>query len=312
MTAGSVNCAYGMMTMRAQSLRLDERNHVEKPLLEQLHGLGWEIIDLTDAKQKPGDTFRESFTEVVMLPVLRERLRVINPWLDDDQVEEVVKQLTASFPGRGLIENNKHALRLLLENTSVSENRQTGENSPTVRFLDFKNRDNNRFIAVCQFKVRILGTEHHIIPDVVLFVNGLPVVLIECKSPKVKDAIPEAIDQMLRYSEQRGVTGEGSAPLFYFNQFVVATCRQQAKFGTITTHSEKHFYRWADPYPRTLNDLAHGAGSPNDQQRLVAGMLDKANLLDLIRTFTLFSTNDKGQTIKIVGAISSFGRSSWP
>ena len=292
--------------MRAQSLRMDERNHVEKPLLEQLHSLGWEIIDLTDESQKPSDTFRENFTEVVMLPVLRAQLKAINPWLEDDQVEEVVKQLTASFPGTGLVENNKHVLRLLLENTSVSENRQTGENSPTVRFIDFKNRANNRFIAVCQFKVRILGTEHHIIPDVVLFVNGLPVVVIECKSPRVKDAIPEAIDQMLRYSEQRGVTGEGSPPLFYFNQFVVATCRQQAKFGTITTHSEKHFYRWTDPYPRTVNDLDHGAGSPNDQQRLVAGMMDKDNLLDLIRTFTLFSTNDKGQTIKIVGRYQQF------
>ena len=292
--------------MRARSLHMDERNHVEKPLLEQLRGLGWEIINLTDAKQKPGDTFRENFTQVVMLPVLRERLKVINPWLEDDQVEEVVRQLTASFPGGGLIENNKHVLRLLLENTSVSENRQTGEKSPTVRFIDFKNRDNNRFIAVCQFKVRILGTEHHIIPDIVLFLNGLPVVVVECKSPKVKDAIPEAIDQMRRYSEQRGVTGEGSPPLFYFNQFVVATCRQEAKFGTITTHSEKHFYRWTDPYPRTLNDLEHGTGSPNDQQRLVAGMMDKSNLLDLIRTFTLFSTNDKGQTIKIVGRYQQF------
>ena len=241
-----------------------------------------------------------------MLPVLREQLKVINPWIEDDQVEEVVKQLTASFPGTGLIENNKHVLHLLLENTSVSENRQTGENSPTVRFIDFKNCDNNRFIAVCQFKVRILGTEHHIIPDIVLFVNGLPVVLIECKSPRVKDAIPEAIDQILRYSEQRGTKGEGSAPLFYFNQFVVATCRQEAKFGTITTHIEKHFYRWADPYPRTLKDLEHGSGTPNDQQRLVAGMMDKDNLLNLIRTFTLFSTNDKGQTIKIVGRYQQF------
>ena len=197
-------------------------------------------------------------------------------------------------------------LRLLLENTSVSENQKTGEKSPTVKFVDFQNHDNNQFIAVCQFKVRILGTEHHIIPDVVLFVNGLPLVLIECKSPKVKDAIPEAIDQMMRYSEQRGARGEGSAPLFYFNQFVVATCRQQAKFGTITTHSEKHFYRWGDPYPRSLDDLDHGAGSPNDQQRLVAGMMHRDNLLDLIRTFTLFSTDGKGQTIKILGRYQQF------
>ena len=288
------------------NIKLDERNHVEKPLLDQLHGLGWDLIDLTDKRQTPGDTFRDSFTEVVMLRVLREQIRVINDWLEDDQVEEVVKRLTASFPSTGLIENNKHILRLVLENTSVSENPQTGDRSPTVRFIDFDNRGNNRFIAVCQFKVRILGTEHHIIPDVVLFVNGLPVVVIECKSPKVKDAIPEAIDQMLRYSEQRGVRAEGSAPLFYFNQFVVATCRQEAKFGTITTHSEKHFFRWADPYPRTLNDLAHSSGSPNDQQRLVAGMMDRDNLLDLIRTFTLFSTDGKGQTIKIVGRYQQF------
>lgn len=290
----------------SKHITLDERNHVEKPLLEQLDGLGWEIIDFTDRKQEPSDTFRENFTEVIMLPVLREQLKVINPWLDDDQFEEVVKQLTESFPSTGLIESNKHVLQLLLENTSVSENRQTGEKSPTVRFIDFNNHNNNRFIAVCQFKVRILGTEHHIVPDIVLFLNGLPVVIVECKSPKVKDAIFEAIDQILRYSEQRGSKGEGSAPLFYFNQFVVVTCRQEAKFGTITTHREKHFYRWADPYPRTLNDLDHGSGSPNDQQRLVAGMMDKNNLLDLIRTFTLFSNNDKGQTIKIVGRYQQF------
>jgi type I restriction enzyme, R subunit len=74
----------------AREIRLDERNHVEKPLLDQLARLHWEIIDL-DSKQ-------ESFTEVVMLPVLREQLKVINPWLKDDQVDEVVKQLTASWP----------------------------------------------------------------------------------------------------------------------------------------------------------------------------------------------------------------------
>ena len=285
-------------------IKLDERNHVEKPLLDQLAGLGWDIIDL-DNKQHPGDTLRESFTEVVMQPVLCEQLKKINDWMDDDQIDEVVKQLT-SFSSTGLIENNAYVLNMLLENTSVSENRCTGEKSPTVRFVDFKHPGNNRFTAVCQFKVRILGTEHHIIPDIVLFLNGLPVVVIECKSPKVKEPVAEAIDQMLRYSEQRGAKGEGCSRLFYFNQFVVATCRQEAKFGTITTHSEKQFFRWADPYPRTVDELTHEGTSPNDQQRLVAGMLDQRNLLDLIRTFTLFSTNDKGETLKIVGRYQQF------
>jgi type I restriction enzyme, R subunit len=289
----------------AQSIRLDERNHVEKPLLDQLAGLGWEIIDL-DPKQHPSDSYRSSFTDVVMLPVLKQQLKVLQSWMEDDQVEEAAKQLTANFPSSNLLQNNQHFYRLLMENTSVTENRKTGEKSPTVRFVDFQNPQNNRFIAVCQFKVRILGTEHHIIPDIVLFLNGLPIVVIEAKSPKVKEPIPEAIEQLLRYSEQRGSRGEGSAQLFYYNQFVVTTCRQQAKFGTITTHNENNFYRWSDPYPLTLDDLDHGDSSPNDQQRLVAGMLDRRNLLDIISTFTLFSSNSKGELIKIVGRYQQF------
>ncbi len=69
-------------------IKIDERNHVEKPLLDQLAGLGWEIIDL-EMKQQPAQSFRDSFTEVVMLPVLRHQLKVINPWLEDDQVGQL-------------------------------------------------------------------------------------------------------------------------------------------------------------------------------------------------------------------------------
>ena len=101
--------------MTAQPLRIDERNHVEKPLLAQLAGLGWEIVDL-DRKQRPADSFR-----------------VINPRLDEDQVEEAARRLIAGFPGTGLLENNRYVFDLLLSNTSVSESRRAGERSPTVR-----------------------------------------------------------------------------------------------------------------------------------------------------------------------------------
>lgn len=288
-----------------EQIKLDERHHVEKPLLDQLHAMGWEILDL-DSKQHPRDTHRESFTEVVMLPVLRERLKTIQPWLEDDQIEDAIRQITTGFSSSDLLKNNQQVFEFLLGGVHADRNRQTGEASPTVRFVDFETPANNRFIAVCQFKVRVLGTERHIIPDIVLFLNGLPVVVIEAKSPKVKEPIPEAIDQLLRYSEQRGAKGEGSPLLFFYNLFLVVTCRQEAKFGTITTRTEKHFYRWSDPFPRTLDDLAHGASSPNDQQRLVAGMLDHQNLLDILRTFTLFSTNDKGEMIKVVGRYQQF------
>lgn len=289
-----------------QALRLDEKNHVEEPFLNQLEGLGWTVMRLEMHQQTPEQSFRQNFGQVILRPKLEEVLRRINPFLRDDQVNEVAQRIT-TFPQRSLIENNQYVLNLLLENTSVSVNHLTGEPSPTVRYIDFKNLENNSFIAISQFKVRIPGTDHHIIPDITLFLNGLPIVVIECKSPRVKDSIAEAIDQLMRYSQQRGEGAEGNQELFYYNQFTVVTDRQQAKFGTITTHIEKHFFRWIDPYPFTLADLQTSGGtSPNDQQRLVAGMCHKPNFLNLIETFTLFSTNEKGETIKIVARYQQF------
>lgn len=286
------------------TLKLDEYSHVEKPFLEQLAGLGWEVLEL-QMQQQPEQSFRTSFSEVVLKPKLREALVKINPFLTDAQVDELERKIT-TFQKNSLLENNQQVLHYLLENTTVSKNEQTGELSPTVRFIDFENLENNSFTAISQFKVVVTGTDHHIIPDMVLFVNGLPLVVVEAKSSKVKEPIPEAIDQLKRYSEQRGDTGEGNKELFFYNQILVTTCRTEAKFGTITTQIEKHFYRWTDPYPKTLNDLAHGQSSPNDQQRLVAGMLDPRNLLDIVRVFTVFKTDDKGRKIKVVGRYQQF------
>ena len=75
-------------------------------------------------------------------------------------IEEAARRLSAGLPGAGLLENNRYVLDLLLEGTSTGENRRTGEKSPTVRYVDFEQRGNNRFIAVCQCKVRIPGSEH--------------------------------------------------------------------------------------------------------------------------------------------------------
>jgi type I restriction enzyme R subunit len=291
------------------SLKLDEYSHVEKPFIEQLKGLGWntgknQVLEL-EMQQTPEQSYRTSFSEVVLQPKLRQALIDINPFLTDGQVDEIVRKIT-TFQKNSLIENNQQALTYLLENTTVSVNEQTGELSPTVRFIDFENLENNVFTAISQFKVKVTGTDHHIIPDIVLFVNGLPIVVVEAKSSKVKEPIAEAIDQLMRYSEQRGDTGEGNKELFFYNQFIITTCRTEAKFGTITTSIEKHFYRWTDPYPKSLNDLEHGASSPNDQQRMVAGMLDLRNLLDIIQVFTVFQIDDKGKKIKVVGRYQQF------
>ncbi len=294
-------------------LKINEYTTVEKPFMDQLKDFGWndgknQVIELK-MQQTPEESFRTNFKEVILKTKFKEAVKKINPFLTNDQIDDElipkIENLT-SESSTSLIENNRKILEILQKGTTVSKNEQTNEPNPDVYLIDYKNPENNIFTAISQFKVAIPGTEHHIIPDIVLFINGLPICIVECKSPKIEESIPEAIDQLMRYSEQRGDSGEGNQHLFYYNQFIVVTCRNEALFGTITTKNRKHFYRWADPYPLTVNDLSHGASAPNDQQRLVAGMLSIPNLLEIIRVFTVFSCDDKGRTIKIVSRYQQF------
>lgn len=295
----------------AEALRLDEKNHVEEPLLKHLAALEWSIVRLDMHQQTPAQTGRKHFSEVILRDRLAKALRDINDWLEPDQIDYVINRLTV-FNSHSLIENNRQMLTWVTEGLTVDKNRRTGEPSPTVRVVSFDQPGKNDWLAVSQFRVRIPGREQHILPDVVLFLNGLPVIVIECKSPKVQEPIAEAIDQLNRYSEQRESSGEGNPELFYYNHFTIATCREQAKFGTITTRTERHFYRWSDPWPFALDDVAKqtgregAAGSPSDQARLVAGMCERRNLLSLLQSFTLFSSDVQGHTYKVVARYQQF------
>lgn len=292
--------------MTKQDYILHEKEFVEEPFLSQLESQEWKLIRLLSS-QTPKNSFRESFSDVVLLPELKKSLIAINPWLEEDQLAELIRRIT-SFGTSSLIEANKTFLQLLTENTSTDVNRQTGEASPTVRYIDFKNIGINAFLAVSQMKIRVPGTDNFIYPDIVLFVNGLPLVVVECKSPKKNNPIGEAIEDLMDYSGQSGESYKKSSnqQLFYYNQFIVATDRNKAKFGTITTKIEKYFYRWTDPYPYSIDDLEHGDSSPNEQQRLILGMLSHDNLLSIIKSFTIFSTNSEGKSIKIVGRYQQF------
>jgi type I restriction enzyme R subunit len=238
---------------------------------------------------------RENFREVILEDVLKNSIKRINAWIEDDQINEVVRRITTPS-ARTLLEANRGIHDLLLENTSVSENRKTGERSPTVKFIDFKNSENNSFIAVSKFKVNIPGTEKHIIPDIVLFVNGLPLVVVECKSPAIADPITEAITQLMRYSNRRGIK-EGNEELFWYNLFMIATSNQTGKYGTITAGYE-HFVEWKDPYPYTLSDINKDK-NVTSQDVLVQGTLIKNNILDILHTFTIFKADPKGGVIKV-------------
>ncbi|MGC8690928.1 MAG: type I restriction endonuclease subunit R [Caldisericum sp.] len=295
---------------------LDEEHFVENDFLKKLKGLGWRVYRQDaynpevayefigfDEESEPiagtAETFRENFSDIILEGELRNSLKRINPFLDDSQVSEVVRRLTVPS-SNSFIEINREIHELLTYNTSVSENPITKEKSPSVKYIDLKNTENNSFIAISQFKVSIQGTENHIIPDIVLFVNGIPLVVVECKSPAITDPIYEAITQLMRYSERRDVK-EGNKKLFYYNLLQIATARYMAKVGTITSEYE-HFVEWKDPYPYTLQDLETGHSM---QDIVIQGVLSRENLLDLMHTYTIFRDTEKG-TAKIVARYHQF------
>jgi len=277
----------------------NEDLYVEKPFLEQLKQLGWDIVEWT--RENPSSTFRQSFKEILVGDIFKKALKKINPFLEQDQIDDVFHQLK-KINKNNMFEANEEATDFLLNGTNVDENRKTKEKSPTVKIVDYANPENNTFTAISQFKVNIPGTEKHIVPDITLFINGLPIWVVECKSPVVSEPMEEAITQLKRYQNDRWAEqNEGNEKLFYFNQFVIASTRQEARVGTIRARAQ-HFLEWKDPYPSSLSNIhiEQDSETVTAQQILIEGMLKKENLLDIMSNFIVFNTDDKGKKIKII------------
>ena len=292
-----------------------EYTEVEKPLLGQLSGLGWQIIE--GSKSDPSVTERDSFRGTILEDRLRMTLLKINPgldgspWLDDARLAEVVSSLTRSEVGK-LIELNERMTERLLEGVSVSglsgwdQGRRNGSGLSTS-----SHPERNDFLAINQFRVDEPGgqAKKFVAPDVVLFVNGIPLVVIECKSPYITDPMAEGINQLRRYANQRHLgLPEGNEQLFWTNQFVVSTYGDIARVATFTAEPE-HFLEWKDAFPLSRDDLAASLSKPtaelSGQELLVAGMLTPGNLLDLVRHYTLF--REVGcQRVKIVARYQQY------
>ncbi|MES9518595.1 type I restriction endonuclease subunit R [Rhodococcus qingshengii] len=287
----------------------------EKPLLEQLAGLGWTRIE--GSKSDPTVTGRDSFRGSLIEARLRQMLYQINlgpdgqPWLDDSRLSEAVSALTRTETGK-LAEINERLTDRLLEGVSVAGLPEWDQGrSQRIRFIDFNHPERNDFLAVNQFRVDEPGgqTKKFVVPDVVLFVNGIPLVVIECKSPYATDPMAAGIDQLRRYANQRDLgASEGSEQLFWTNQFVVSSYGDKARVGTFTSGAE-HFLEWKDAAPLSRDQLADHLGKPaaelTGQELLVAGMLTPANLLDIIRHYTLFQEAG-GRRVKIVARYQQY------
>ena len=276
----------------------DEFLKVELPAIEQLQQLGWTYIDGKELSPENSDE-RGSFKDVVLNGRLTASVRRLNPWISDDNLRKVVRDLTAG-QYTNLLEANKSIWETLNQCVSVQQDIGTGNKGQTVHIIDFDNPSNNDFVCANQFKVT--GTTQTIIPDIVLFVNGLPLVVIECKSPYITNPMEAGINQLRRYANLRNpIEVEGAERLFHFNQMMVSTHRDKARVGTITSGPE-HYLEWKDPYPLTVDSIKNNATS---QDVLIAGLFTPANLLDVIQNFTVFEPMG-GKVIKKMARYQQF------
>ena len=221
---------------------------------------------------------------------LRSALLKINPdpdgtpWLDDTRINAAVAELRSPPAGARLLEANRRATDLLLRGTTVAGlDGWDGGRDRAIDYIDWDDPSANDFLALSQFPVATPGRAPNIRPDVTLFVNGVPLVVIEAKPPGSDSGITDAIDQLRRYANQRGgETAEGAEQLFWTNQFTVATTGERAEAATFSALPE-HYLAWKDPYPATIDEVAASLDKPaaavTQQELLTAGMLTPERLL---------------------------------
>jgi type I restriction enzyme R subunit len=262
----------------------------EAPAVDLLRALGYTYI--------PGANLageRASLRDAVLVGQLEAAIRRINPHLTDTNVTQAVRRMT-TVEAAGLMEANSRVYSDLVNYFSLPQDTPQGRISQTVRVIDFENPRNNTYVVSNQ--VEVLGERDKIIPDVVVFVNGLPLALIECKSPTIPHPLQNAIAQMIRY--------QGQAPrAFEHNQLCVATCGASAAYAPIGADA-RFYLRWRDPWPLKREQIAQMVGrDPTAQDMLLAVMFEPSRLLDLIRNFTAYET-ERGRTVKKLARYQQF------
>ncbi len=276
----------------------DEKEKVEIPAIKQLSELGWSHVagsTLTPELSKE----RTSLKDVVLERRLAASIKRVNPWINEDNLAKVVRELNKSTYS-SLIEANQSIWTKINQCVSVMQDLGKGNKGQTVHIIDFENIENNEFLCVDQFTVQ--GPNGKIIPDIVCFVNGLPLAVIECKSPYITDPILAGVKQLRRYANCSNPSDhEGAQKLFHYNAMMVATSRDKAYVGTISSQNE-NYLEWKDPYPLATADLGENC---NGQEVLLAGLFTKRNFLDILRNFSVFEAVE-GRMIKKIPRYQQF------
>ena len=259
----------------------NEKELVENRLIEQLVELGYTHLIGSELVNERLES------DVLLKQRLESAVIRLNPWMNESNVTQVIRKVS-HISATSLMEANQEFYGYLVNMISVQQDLGKGKKHQTVRLIDFENIEANEFLVVEQLTIKTAKAT--IRPDLVLYVNGLPLVVIECKSPMLNpnEQMGQAIHQMLRY--QKDVE-----TLFHYNQLCIAASWYQAKVGTIGARPQ-HYSAWKDPYPYLLEE------GMEPQQILTLGMLSRSNLLDLVQTFIVF----EGEGQKIIKKVARY------
>lgn len=251
--------------------------------------LGWRsVLAWNNENYGPGSLLgRSSDREVVLVRALREKLPALNPGLPDAAYDEAVRQVTATVASQTLASTNREKYALMRDGVQVTFRNAKGERDrQRLRLFDFDDPDNNDFLCVRELWVR--GDLYRRRADIIGFVNGLPLLFIECKN--LHKNLKAAFEQ--NFSDYRDTVPH----LFHHNAIVMFGNGEQAKIGSITSRWE-HFNEW--------KRLAEDAPGAVDMETLLKGVCDRRNLLDLVENFTLFDES-AGEPKKIIARNHQF------
>jgi type I restriction enzyme R subunit len=263
---------------------------VEQPAIGLFAELGWQTASASEEIFGPGGTLgRDTKSEVALIPRLRAALERLNPALPSEAITAAVDELTRDRSAMLLPAASRDVYLLLKEGIKVSvpDRERGGQKTERLRMLDWEHPANNDFLLVSQFSVT--GSLYTCRPDLVGFVNGLPLLVIELKKPGVPSRA--AFDENLtHYKEQ-------IPALFWFNGLLIASNGTDSRVGSLTANWER-FFEWKrierEDEPRRVS-----------LEVMIRGTCDKARLLDLVENFTVFS-EEKSGLVKILGQNHQF------
>lgn len=266
-------------------------SHVEEAALEWLSGLGYDVSHGPDISPDGPSPERTSYSDVILRGRLRYALARLNPHLPGEALEEAVRKCLASETP-SLIEENRRLHRYLVEGVPVEVQREDGTIAgDTARLIDYTDLSLNDWLAVNQFTV--IENQNNRRPDVVLFVNGLPLAVLELKNPGDENAtLDGAFNQLQTYKDQ-------IPSLFRTNGILVTSDGIMARVGSLTADIER-FMPW-----RTVDGSDTAPKGSPELHTVIEGVFEKGRLLTLLKDFSVFGDTGAG-LVKIVAGYHQY------